>query len=160
MQGWVEYTLDTQNYKESLRNSQSAFYVHGSTKLNIKILIVSCATKWLIFQNSVTYITYWPSHLLISQCLLHYFQQDLANHYQKNYISRLFLNSFFPNNSREWKNLSATILAGNCTVQTTYNTLISTCINILYYTIVCSTSHSAIMSLEDFADQNYNNNSH
>ena len=41
---------------EDLRNTQKAFYVHGSTKLNIKILIVSCATKWLIFQNSVTYI--------------------------------------------------------------------------------------------------------
>ena len=52
MQWWVEYTLD---YKEDLRNTQKAFYAHGSTKLNIKILIVSCATKWLIFQNSVTY---------------------------------------------------------------------------------------------------------
>ena len=41
---------------EDLRNTQKAFYVHGSTKLNIKILIVSCATKWLIFQNSVTYV--------------------------------------------------------------------------------------------------------
>ena len=55
MQWWVEYTPDTQNYKEDLRNTQKAFYVHGSTKLNIKILIVSCAKKWLIFQNSVTY---------------------------------------------------------------------------------------------------------
>ena len=57
MQWLVEYTLDTYNYKEDLRNTQKAFYVHGSTKLNIKILIVSCTTKWLIFQNSVTFVT-------------------------------------------------------------------------------------------------------
>ena len=43
------------NYKENLRNTQKAFCVHSSTKLNMKILIVSCTTKWLIFQNSVTY---------------------------------------------------------------------------------------------------------
>ena len=37
MQWWVEYTLDTQNYKEDLRNTQKAFCAHGSTKLNMKI---------------------------------------------------------------------------------------------------------------------------
>ena len=33
MQWWVEYTLDAYNYKEYLRNTQKAFYVHGSTML-------------------------------------------------------------------------------------------------------------------------------
>ena len=61
MQWWVEYTLDTLNYKEDLRNTKKAFYVHGSTKLNIKIVIVSCTTKWLIFQNSVTNGGVWYS---------------------------------------------------------------------------------------------------
>jgi len=33
--------------------------------VNLKILIVPCATKWLIFQNSVTYVTeFWKITIL------------------------------------------------------------------------------------------------
>ena len=39
MQWWVECTLDTQNYKEDLRNTQKAFYVHGSTNKNSNCFI-------------------------------------------------------------------------------------------------------------------------